>query len=215
MKRREKDGVDWQGRARKLALFTVGYNIIEALACAWFGFKAESRSILGFGGDSLIESASGALIWWRFAKSNEGSWREAFAHLWIANLLLALSVFLSITAVLDLAHGHRPQSFLAGTVISLISLAVMGWLYRSKMQCARKLKSEALRADAFCTLSCMWLSALLLAGSLLYEGFGWGWVDAITTLGMAVLIAREGGEEHDESLEDLRNAPAAGARGRG
>ncbi len=203
MNRLRAEGIDWRQRARALALFTVAYNILEALACAWFGIEAESRAILGFGGDSLIEAASGALIWWRFSQVGDSPKNEILVHLWISNLLLALAVFLAVSASLDLYHGHRPQSTMAGSVIALLSLLVMGWLYRSKMSCARALKSDALRADAICTLSCMWLSGLLLLGSLFYEFAGWAWVDAITTLGMAILIAREGAEEHDESLEEL------------
>ena len=90
----------------------------------------------------------------------------------------------------------------AGIVVALVSLAVMGWLYRAKMACASALKSPALKADAFCTLSCMWLSGLLLLGSLLLAGTGLLWFDAATSMAMAWLIAREGMEEYDEASED-------------
>ncbi len=188
---------DWSKRARQLAWFTVIYNVLEALACGFFGVKDGGYSLLGFGGDSLIEAASAAVVIWHFRKSSRAS--ESSAHRLISVLLIALSSFLAVSSFFEIRKGEGPRSGSAGIVIALVSLAVMFWLYRQKMACAKALDSAALRADAFCTLSCMWLSGLLLAGSAAFAWTGIFWFDAVTTLGMAFLIAREGLEEYDES----------------
>lgn len=66
------DKAAWYARARTLAWFTIAYNLLEALACAVLGVKDESLSLLGFGTDSLIEAASGAVVLWRFTREAAG-----------------------------------------------------------------------------------------------------------------------------------------------
>jgi divalent metal cation (Fe/Co/Zn/Cd) transporter len=65
-------------------------------------------------------------------------------------------------------------------------------LLRAKLKAAAALDSAVLRADAFCTQSCMWLSGVLLAGSFLFSATGYAWFDALASLGMAWLVYREG-----------------------
>jgi hypothetical protein len=194
---------EWIGRARILAWFTVVYNTAEGMASAWFSRSDGALSLLGFGMDSFLEAASGAAILWRFQSvlSNEEDRREREAQKLIAVFLMALSLYLGISAFFEFRDGRGPQSGMPGIVISLISLAVMAWLYRVKKNCAEALASRALKADVFCTLSCMWLSVLLLSGSTLFAGTRLLWFDSLTSLGMAVLIIREGFEEYDEAEE--------------
>jgi divalent metal cation (Fe/Co/Zn/Cd) transporter len=190
-------------KARFLAWFTLLYNLVEAAVCAYFGTQDRALSLLGFGGDSLIEAASGMVLIWSFRDHSKHSHA---AHRLISVLLLALALFLALSAWFSFSKpaAEGPKSGLPGILISLVSLLVMFWLYRQKIAVAQALNSAALKADAFCTLSCMWLSGLLLLGSAAFAGTGKAWFDAATTLAMAVLIAREGAEEYDEAMEDVR-----------
>jgi hypothetical protein len=49
-------------QALLLEYFTVGYNILEALASIFFGSAAGSIALIGFGLDSIIESLSGLIL---------------------------------------------------------------------------------------------------------------------------------------------------------
>jgi divalent metal cation (Fe/Co/Zn/Cd) transporter len=191
----------WVERAKRLAWFTLGYNLFEASISVWLGWQGRSLSLMGFGGDSLIEAASAAVVLWNFKEifSDPSNPREKAGQRMIGVLLLALSLYLAVSSYFQFRSGNGPLSSLPGVWISLISLAVMGALYRFKKQCADALENPVLHADAFCTLSCMWLSGLLLLGSALLAGTHVMWFDSVTTLAMAVLIAREGIEEYDES----------------
>ena len=60
-----------------------------------------------------------------------------------------------------------------------------------------ELASKALRADAYETIACAWLSATTLIGLLLNALLGWWWADPVAALVLVPLIAREG-------LEGLR-----------
>src|SRR4030066_416757 len=55
-----------QKRALLLSYFTVGYNVLEALASLLAGYLAGSIALVGFGLDSLVESLSGGVMIWRF-----------------------------------------------------------------------------------------------------------------------------------------------------
>jgi divalent metal cation (Fe/Co/Zn/Cd) transporter len=187
----------WASRARQLAWATLAYNLLEAAACAYFGVKDESLSLLGFGTDSLIEAASGAVVLWRFTRESVGGSEhpaERRAQRIIGGLLLALSASLVLGAAYSLWQGKGAESGMAGTVISLVSLAIMWALLKAKLKTAEALDSAVLYADAFCTKSCMWLSAALLGGSLLIAATHLIWFDALASLIMAYLVWKEGVE---------------------
>ena len=49
----------------RLEYFTVGYNLLEAVASIVFGALAGSIALVGFGLDSVVESLSGLVLIWR------------------------------------------------------------------------------------------------------------------------------------------------------
>ena len=57
-----------QKKALLLSYFTVGYNVLECLLALLAGFLAGSIALVGFGLDSLVESLSGGVMIWRFAR---------------------------------------------------------------------------------------------------------------------------------------------------
>ena len=50
-------------RATHLALFTIGYNLIEGLVSVFFGLEDGTVALFGFGLDSFVEVISGVGIW--------------------------------------------------------------------------------------------------------------------------------------------------------
>src|SRR2546428_6125043 len=84
-------------RGAALERLTVGYNAIEGLAAIAAGLVAGSVALTGFGLDSVIEVASGVLLWWRLRAelgvAHLGPAVETRAARWAAALLLALAVY--------------------------------------------------------------------------------------------------------------------------
>ncbi len=190
--------------ALALGLVTVGYNIIEAIVSIWFGFNDDTLALLGFGVDSLVEVISGAGIvhaTLRMRKSPIES-RDHFERQalritgWAFYLLAAGMIF---GALLNLYQGSHPATTVPGIVVSLVSIATMWWLMSAKMKAGHALHSEAIIADANCTKTCLLLSVVLLAGSVLYELFHIGLVDAAGSLGIAWFAWREGKESLDKA----------------
>jgi divalent metal cation (Fe/Co/Zn/Cd) transporter len=68
-----------------------------------------------------------------------------------------------------------------------------------KLDVGKKLRSDAVIADANNTRTCVYLSVLLLASSLLYEMFKIGYIDSIGALGIAFYAFKEGRESMEKS----------------
>jgi divalent metal cation (Fe/Co/Zn/Cd) transporter len=193
-------GEAWTAWARTLAWLTVGYNLVEGLVSMAFGVADESVALFGFGADSFIEVASALLVLWRLrgegsAHVGERLARERRAAGGIGALFLALALGIAVGAVLQLAARSHPDTTIPGLAVSLVSLSFMFFLWREKRRAAHALDSQTLASDAACSLACMKLSAVLLAGSLLFllAPVLW-WADAAGALVLAVFIGREGCE---------------------
>jgi divalent metal cation (Fe/Co/Zn/Cd) transporter len=79
-------------------------------------------------------------------------------------------------------------------VLAVAALVIMPLLWRWRRGLARRLSSPALRADAACSLICIYMTATLLAGLLLNRLFGWWWADPLAALAMIWWIRREARE---------------------
>lgn len=187
----------WVRRARFLAWFTIGYNLLESLAGIGFGIADESLALLGFGIDSCIEMTSAIFVLWRLGAELSGherqAQRERRAGLAVAILLILLGVGTIMGSGWLLWTRQHPESTLAGGIIAAASLSFMFWLWRAKLAAAAALGSQTLHQDAACALGCIALSTTLLIGSVIYAvAPALWWVDAVAALIIAVLIVREG-----------------------
>lgn len=186
-----------QRRALWLARATIGWNVIEGLVAMGLGFSEESVALFGFGVDSWVEVGSAAVVYWKLTRpsgcANTRLRQERQATRWISALFLVLALGTSVGAALQLATGAHPSSSVPSVVVSLVSLSFMGFLWRAKKRVAAALQSRTLEMDAACSLACIQLSAVLLAGSLVFVlAPALWWADAAAALALAALIAREG-----------------------
>ncbi len=108
--------------------------------------------------------------------------------------LYGLIAYIVASSAWSLASGSRPESSIAGVVLAGAALIVMPLLWRWRLSLAARLESPALRADAACSLVCIYLSATLLAGLLLNSLLGWWWADPLAALAMIWWIRGEAAE---------------------
>ncbi len=199
-----------------LSLITIFYNILEGLVSVFFGYSDETLSLFGFGLDSFIEVISGIGILHMVLKikksGTEDSDRFEKNALRITGVsFLILSAGLVIGAVISFINKSRPETTIPGVIISAISIITMYALLKAKLSTgrklasdARKLGSDAIIADAKCTMTCLYLSFILLGASIIYEIFKIGYVDIIGSIGIAYFSFREG----REALEKAKNKNA-------
>jgi divalent metal cation (Fe/Co/Zn/Cd) transporter len=193
-----------------LSVFTVGWNLLEGIIAILAGALAGSVALVGFGVDSFIETASGLVVGRRFWLELHGQSPERIeqaerkASKIAGALLLALAVYITFDAGRRfLGYGPEAEESLVGIVLTLISLVLMPLLGWSKLKTARLLGSRALRADAYETIACAWLSLTTLTGLVLNATLGWSWADPLAACVLVPLIVREGleglgGEEEED-----------------
>lgn len=187
----------WLRYARRLAIFTLVYNVVEGLVAMGFGLSEGSMALFGFGADSFIEVGSALIVLWRLRDetgcANTRLQRERKATLGIGILFVLLAAGTLIGSVMQLASRHHPGTSVPGLVISSASLLFMVALWRAKLRAAKALDSRSLEGDAACSLACIQLSTILFLGSLIYllAPALW-WADAVAALLLAALITREG-----------------------
>jgi len=199
---------DWVAYARRLAVFTVAFNVLEGLVSMGFGWAGGSLSLFGFGADSFIEVGSALLILWRLRNDAPGQpGRERAAAKGVGWMLLALGLGTAAGALLQLAGRHHPETTLPGLLVSVLSIGFMIFLWSEKARAGKALASGAVLADAACSLACVQLSAVLFAGSLAYLLVpGLWWADAGAALALSGCFGKEG-------LATLRAAGKPGFEG--
>lgn len=192
-----------------LEIFTVLWNVLEGVVAVAAGTVSGSVALIGFGVDSFVETASALVVGLRLraelrGRSAEASERfERFASRIAGGLLLALSAYITIDAGRRLlGFGGEARESLVGIILTSVSLVVMPFLGWAKLRTAASLKSRALRADAYETIACAWLSLTTLVGLVLNAWLGWWWADPLAALCLVPLIVREG-------LEGLRGEDCA------
>ncbi len=185
-----------------LSLITIFYNVVEGIIAIYFGMEDETLALFGFGVDSFVEVISGIGILHmvlRMKKSpiekRDGFERQALRITGFAFYLLTIGLI--VGGVLNIVQNTKPDTTLAGIIISSISIATMYFLMRAKLKVGKALNSDAIIADANCTKTCFYLSMILLASSLLYEFTGIAYIDIAGSLGIAWFAFKEGKEAFD------------------
>lgn len=184
-------------RALRLSYFTVGYNVLEGMISIFAGYLAGSIALVGFGLDSFVESLSGGVIIWRFAKheglsTEEEEQIERKATKLIGYTFLVLSAYVLYESAKKLYFQEPPAPSLLGIIIAVISLIIMPVLFYSKYRTGQSLSSISLMADSKQTLACAFLSLALLIGLGLNYLFGVWQADPIIGLLIAAFLIKEG-----------------------
>jgi divalent metal cation (Fe/Co/Zn/Cd) transporter len=185
----------------RLEVITVVWNIAEGVIAIVAAMLAGSMALLAFGIDSLVETASGAVVGWRLLDeiSNGSEDRaeriETITSRIAGMLLLALAIYIALDASIKLAgNSARPKESPIGIVVTAASLIAMPILGRAKLRCAGTIGSSALRTDAYETITCAWISGTALVGLGMNALSGWWWADSLAAFTLIPLIVREGWE---------------------
>jgi divalent metal cation (Fe/Co/Zn/Cd) transporter len=187
------------GRALRLEALSIGWMTIEAAVALASGLAAGSLTLTVFGIDSLIELASACVLIWRLTVElrhgqdfSENIERRAGR---IAGVLLfALAAYIVLAAGWRLWTREAQAFSWPGLAVAVLAIPVMHLLARGKFELATRLGSAALRADAVESLTCFWLSLVVVVGLICNLVFGAWWIDAVTSLGILWFVVREARE---------------------
>ena len=194
--------------AFRLEWLTIGWMVVEAAVALASGVTARSISLIAFGVDSLIELASACVLIWRLdvelrRGQSVAERAERTASRIGGALLFALAAYIVVAAGWRLWTRQGADFSWSGLLVSLAAIPIMWFLSRRKLQIAEALGSRALRTDAVESITCGWLSFVVLIGLLAQLALGAWWVDTATSLVIVWLLVKEGreawqGEETDD-----------------
>lgn len=182
-------------RGRRLEYLTIAWNSFEAAVALVSGLLAGSVSLMGFGLDSAVETASALVLLWRLSVDRAAERREQAehrAHQIVGVCFLLLAAYIAIGSIHALWTRQRAAQSLPGILIAVAAVIVMPLLGRAKRRVAVQLGSQALHSDSRQADFCAYLSLILLAGLVLNALLGWWWADPAAALVMVPIIAREG-----------------------
>jgi divalent metal cation (Fe/Co/Zn/Cd) transporter len=186
-------------RAFRLEYATVLWMVVEAVVAMGAGIGAHSVTLTAFGVDSLLELASAGVLLWRLTVELRRGRALAEAAERVAGriggaLLFALAAYVVAAAGWSLWTRRGAEFSLPGLAVSLAAIPVMYLLARRKLAIAEALGSRALRADAVESITCGYLSVVVVAGLLVQRVTGAWWVDAVTSIGIVWFVVKEGRE---------------------
>mmetsp|Transcript_6355 Transcript_6355/g.10758 ORF Transcript_6355/g.10758 Transcript_6355/m.10758 type:complete len:367 (+) Transcript_6355:64-1164(+) len=170
----EQDQID---RARCVSKFSVAASVIVALLGLSLGFAEQALTLVGFGGESLLDAVSSALVLWRFKRPKKRSYldadaemqgkldrderRERNSSMGIAFLFVLYSVMLLTSSACKwwfwdpetAEHSQEERAAaLYGSLLAWPCAVIFGSLAVVKWKLARTLDSKVLEKDALCSL---------------------------------------------------------------
>jgi divalent metal cation (Fe/Co/Zn/Cd) transporter len=184
-----------------LTYITLGWMTIEGAASLLLGWASKSLLLEAFGIDSLIELFSAGVLLWRLRVEASGvatsEHVEAVEHRaakWVGYSLYLLVVYVVFNSGYGLFVAKRitdTHESVWGILIGLVAKIGMPILAAYKLKVAARLNSRALRADAIESITCGYLSIVLIVGLAATRILGWWWLDSVAALALIPFIIKE------------------------
>ena len=184
-----------------LTYITLGWMTIEGAASLLLGWASKSLLLEAFGIDSVIELFSAAVLLWRLrveasgtATSERVDLVERRAARLVGYSLYALVAYVILNSGYGLFIAKRitdTHESVWGIVIGLVAKIGMPILAAYKLKVATRLNSRALRADAIESITCGYLSIVLMIGLAATWLVGWWWLDSVAALALIPFLIKE------------------------
>src|SRR5881628_2345564 len=175
--------------ALRLTYITLGWMTIEGAASLLLGWASKSLLLEAFGIDSVIELFSAAVLLWRLrvessdtATSEHVNLVERRAARLVGYSLYALVAYVVLNSGYGLFIAKRitdTHESIWGILIGAVAKVGMPILAGYKLKVAARLDSRALRADAVESITCGYLSIVLMIGLAATRLFDWWWLDSV------------------------------------
>jgi divalent metal cation (Fe/Co/Zn/Cd) transporter len=182
-----------------LEWITIAWMVIEAVVAIGSGIAAHSITLTAFGLDSVIELISAVVLIWRLGVELKNGKElsetaERRASKIGGGLLFALAGYVVLSAAWSMWNGHGQDFSMVGLALAVAAIPIMYFLAKRKISLADKIGSRALRADAVESITCGWLSCVVVVGLIAQYSVGAWWIDAVTSLGIVWFVVKEGRE---------------------
>src|SRR5437762_11260910 len=186
-----------------LTYTTIGWMTIEGSASLLLGWISKSLLLEAFGIDSVIELFSAAVLLWRLrVETNSAATSEHINHAERrAARLVGYSLYVLVAYVLlnsgyGLLIARRitdTHESVWGILIGAVAKIGMPILAGYKLKVAARLNSRALRADAIESITCGYLSIVLMIGLAATRLLDWWWLDSVAAVALIPFLSKEAG----------------------
>jgi divalent metal cation (Fe/Co/Zn/Cd) transporter len=182
-----------------LELLSVVWMAIEAIVAVGAGVAVGSLTLTAFGLDSVIELLSACVLIWRLTvelrRGQEFSERtERQASRISGGLLFALAAYIVVGVASSIWSRQGGAFSVPGFIVAIVAMPIMVFLARRKLDVAETIGSRAMRADAVESITCGWLSLVVVIGQIANFVLGAWWVDPLASLGILWFVIREARE---------------------
>src|SRR2546430_5705609 len=188
-------------QALLLTHITIGWMTIEGAAALLLGWASKSLLLEAFGIDSVIELFSAVGLVWRVRVEASGTAASEHVNLVEdrAARLVGYSLYVLVAYVL-LNSGYGlfiakritdTNESVWGILIGVVAKVGMPILAGYKLKVAARLNSRALRADAIESITCGYLSIVLMVGLAATRLLGWWWLDSVAALALIPFLVKE------------------------
>jgi divalent metal cation (Fe/Co/Zn/Cd) transporter len=184
-----------------LTYITIGWMTVEGAASLLLGWASKSLLLEAFGIDSVIELFSGFVLLWRLrveasgvASAQRAEEVERRAARYVGYSLYVLVIYVLLNSCYGLFVAKRitdTHESVWGILIGLVAKIGMPILAAYKLKVAARLNSRALRADAVESITCGYLSIVLIIGLAATRLLGWWWLDSVTALALIPFLVKE------------------------
>lgn len=184
-----------------LTYITLVWMTIEGAASLLLGWASKSLLLEAFGIDSVVELFGGSVLLWRLkieatgrASSQRVEAVERTAARWVGYSLYLLVIYVVLNSGYGLFLAKRvtdTHESVWGILIGLVAKVGMPILAGYKLKVAARLNSRALRADAVESITCGYLSIVLIIGLAATRLFGWWWLDSVAALALIPFLIKE------------------------
>ena len=181
-------------RVLQLQVVTIIWMSAEAAVSLGAAAKSHSPALLAFGGDSLIELLSAAVVFLRFRANTTLSLTEARAARIAGGLLFGLAAFIVLASILNFLGYREAEPSLIGIALLVAAAFMMPWLANRKRHLSIVTSSAALKADSSQSALCGYMAWIALGGLGVNAIWGKSWADPVAALILTPLIVREGWE---------------------
>lgn len=173
------------------SIASVVWTAATSAVAIGYGVSAVSVVLIAFGAVGFFDMAGSIALTAHFGHAlrheTVSERRERIAHLVVSLGMLTVGVATLAGSALRLAHGGHTAEPLAGLITSAASIGVLGYLGLRKRAVGRRIPSRALVTDGSLSLTGAGTAACAVVGLCFSRGLGWGWVDPVAALGIAVV----------------------------
>ncbi len=200
------------GASRRVTLVSVVWNLILTVAQIIIGFVGHSQALVADGLHTLSDLVTDFMVLFALKHGKKAADEEhPYGHARIETavtmilgiMLVAVGAGIAISAGIRLASAQTFVIPSAMTLwIAIITLGAKEGLYRYTMVTADRFDSNMLRANAWHHRSDA-LSSLIVAAGIGGSLLGFGYLDSVAALIVALMVVKVGGELAWQSLREL------------